>query len=102
MSNYIVSGKWIILNYIAKNVEVDDNEDKYVLESKLNEADTVVMKKRLLRKNIYAVNDTREETKDTFDRDDVYMLCSYDYGDIHVILTDEEVVSILDYVGPEK
>lgn len=100
MNNYTINGRWVELNYIVKDVEIEGNEESYLIEAKLQEASTLILKKRLLRDRIYALNDARPDTLDTFDREDVYVLDTLDYGTIHVILRPEEIESFLNVVGP--
>lgn len=94
-------GQWIVVDYIFKDTIINQDAEKWEIDSAVNEADTIVAVKYILRKEIVGLEEATNKSKDTFERDDVWLLQTLHEGSIHIVIQEDEVSDFMKLVGPD-
>lgn len=97
---YKIEGEWVQVERIFKLLEkAVDFSDSFMADSAMEDAEVVVTKKWITRREIIGVEESTEFTKRTLGCRDVYLLSTISESDMAVVLNEAEVLKLISEVG---
>lgn len=97
---YKIEGEWVQVERIFKLLNKDiSNSDEYMIDAIMDESPVVVTKKWIGRRDITAIEESTDYTRDTLGCDNVYLISTTFEQDLPVVLNEREVMELLSLVG---
>jgi hypothetical protein len=79
---------------------MDEDTDPYVLQARIDEIEPTVTKRRIIRSDVYGLDEASEKEKDDLGYDGIQIMYVNGVNPMYVMMEEDEIDEFLSHVGP--